>query len=200
MRTTIYLIRHGESTHNRSANALSGTSDVPLTARGEDQCRQLAALFQRQPPIEAVYTSPLRRARQSARLIFPQISAQTSEGLAELNYGKYEGVVAAERPEDPIIAQWNTHPGDLAFPGGDSIPDFARRYHDNLAALSRKSIGKTLACITHRSAIRLMAARVIGLDLDHFRGLPCANASITELSFSLKEGFRLVTLNRHLGL
>jgi broad specificity phosphatase PhoE len=195
----IFLIRHGESSHNKNANALSGVSDVPLTPRGEAQCRALRPHLTGLE-IEAVFSSPLARARDSARLLFPRQTVQVNPGLRELDYGDYEGLRAADHPKDPIIQQWNTAPGDLTFPGGDHIAAFARDFTANLIALARAAPSRTLACVSHRSAIRLLAATVIGLDLNHFRSLPCDNASLTGLAHTPPGGLRLTTLNLHPGL
>lgn len=190
----VYLIRHGESLHNKVGNRLSGVSDVPLSAQGIRQCKWLARKV-RKLRIHAVFSSPLGRATESARLVFPEHNVRIEPGLIEFNYGEYEGIAAVGLEEDPIIAQWNSTPGSLRFPGGDSVHEYADRLYETITHIIAESDEDAVACVTHRTAIRLMVAKVLGLDLDRFRDVPCSNCSITELRFLPKSAPALRALN-----
>lgn len=190
----VYLIRHGESQQNRRGNPLSGVNETPLSPEGIRQCEFLQKQMG-QFNIKSVYASPLVRARQTARIIFPAFEPTIVEGLTEFDYGDYDGKVAAEFQDDPIISQWLTAPGNLSFPGGGNIDDHTQAALQALTGILRNEDYDTIACVTHRTTIRLVAARILGLHLDHFRKVPCSNCSITELAFVEPDKFSLLSLS-----
>lgn len=194
---TILLIRHGQSTMNSDQNRLSGITDVGLTAFGVKQCGSLSRFFDSRE-VCRIYSSPLIRAVESTKLIFPNHTdrIKISQYLLELNYGIFEGRVGdSTDDDDPILRQWNINPGNLSFPGGDNVADHAHRAYDGLISIGRESESGCVACVSHRSTIRLIVALVLGLDLDHFRRLPCDNGSVTEVEFAPPDRFFLKTLN-----
>ena len=191
----IYLIRHGETTHNSDRNRFSGITDVQLTATGIRQCKALRSLPLLQE-VEVVYSSPLQRSVDSARLVFPDREPVIFPPLTEFDYGIYEGAAVELTPAgDPIIQQWQTHPGDLTFPGGGNIREHASLAFAGLQELAAGSDATVIACVSHKTTIRLLAALVLKLDLDHFRRIPCANCSVTELHLTPAGGFLLAALN-----
>lgn len=87
----IYVIRHGQTEMN-NAHALQGRSDHPLDERGVAQAREVGRrLAERGIVFSRVFSSPLRRAAQTARLIAPDVPVLVDERLIEMDYGPYEG-------------------------------------------------------------------------------------------------------------
>ncbi len=191
MKKLLYLIRHGESVQNED-NLLSGVSDVPLSSTGREQCRHIEVFFSK-IPIDAVFTSPLSRAVESAKIIFPHHEITIAEGLIELDYGDYEGV--SRTHDDYIMRQWQSNPGEVTFPGGKSVQEHASDVYKEIISIAQRTSARNIACVSHRTTIRLIVAKVLGLDLNHFRLLPCSNCSITILSFSEAENLYLQALN-----
>ena len=167
---------------------------MSLSEFGTHQCRQLAQRIEHFH-VQAVYSSPLSRALHSAQLIFPKHDIKIEKGLIEFNYGEYEGTVAIALKEDPVIAQWNSFPKNLTFPKGDNVVAHAKKTLNSLTSIAKSSEEKILACVTHRTTIRLIVAQVIGIDLDRFRPIPCSNCGVTELKYDEKAGFALSSLN-----
>ncbi|MBQ6492005.1 MAG: histidine phosphatase family protein [Atopobiaceae bacterium] len=88
----IYVVRHGQTQLN-SRKALQGRSDLPLNDTGRDQARTLAKLFlERGVSFSRVFSSPLVRAVETARLAAPGVPISCDERLAEMDYGPYEGM------------------------------------------------------------------------------------------------------------
>ena len=198
----VYLIRHGESQQNRRGNPLSGVNETPLSPEGIRQCEFLHNQMG-QFNIKSVYASPLVRARQTAKIVFPTFEPTIVRGLIEFDYGDYDGKVAAEYQDDPIISQWLTAPGNLSFPGGGNIEDHTQVALQALTEILRNDDHDTIACVTHRTTIRLVAAKILGLHLDHFRKVPCSNCSITELAFDTPDRFTVKSLSvslKYLGM
>jgi probable phosphoglycerate mutase len=118
----IWLVRHGETTAN-AANVLSGWSDVPLTARGEEQARALRPALAGER-FDSVWSSDLRRAIDTARLA-SDVPARTDARLREMSFGEIEA-----RPWSEIDA--GLREGILGFvafraPGGESLAEFKAR-------------------------------------------------------------------------
>ena len=87
----IYVIRHGQTEQNR-AHALQGRSDLPLNDAGEAQaCEAGRLLAARGISFTRVFSSPLQRAVQTARLVAPGVPVEVDERLIEMDYGPYEG-------------------------------------------------------------------------------------------------------------
>ena len=96
----IYIIRHGRTEKNR-ANVLQGRSDLPLNAEGVLQAERAAERL-RHIRFSHVFSSPLRRAVQTARLVAPGREITVDERLIEMDYGPYEGVSFAELPPEIV--------------------------------------------------------------------------------------------------
>jgi broad specificity phosphatase PhoE len=192
----LYLIRHGESNHNSNGNAFSGISDVDLTQEGINQAASLRNSIYIDK-IDEVYTSNLIRAKKTAKLIFGETyPIKSTNLLREINFGTYEGKVflPEDAESDEIYYRWLSHPGDLVFPNGDSISVHTQTCYHNFLHIMQQSEAKKIAFVTHSTTIRLFIAKVLGLDLNYFRNIPCSNCSITILSFQ-KDIFKLIRLN-----
>ena len=190
----IYLIRHAESAHNANHNRLSGSTDVDITETGAAQCMATRQALENLK-IDRVYSSPLKRAVKTANLIFPNQAMTVTDSLREFNYGDYEGLNAQTNEEDPVIQQWNKAPGDLTFPGGDNILEFAQNFYDSILGMVEDTPEQNIALVSHKTAIRLFVARILHLDLDYFRLVPCSNCGITEVWFDKESHFDLHSVN-----
>lgn len=196
MTTKIFLIRHGES-HQNIDDVLSGITDIPLSDKGKEQCVILAHYFEN-IHIDRVFATPLQRAKDSAEIIFPKhkSSIEIAKSLIEFNYGYYEGYRRSEydNSNDNIIQQWITAPANLTFPGGDNIQEHAQKTFSGITKLANENKDAVIACISHRTTIRLILAQIIGLHIDKFRFLPCSNCGISEIIFNNGE-WELRSLN-----
>lgn len=98
----IYVLRHGQTRLN-SKKALQGRSDFPLNESGRAQARQLGErLARRGITFARVFSSPLLRAVQTAKLVAPEAALVTDERLIEMDYGPYEGVDLSSPPQEVI--------------------------------------------------------------------------------------------------
>jgi broad specificity phosphatase PhoE len=181
----VLLIRHGESQHNASGECFSGHADIPLSSVGREQAKQLRPLLTN-VSIDEVYVSPLHRAKETASLAMPGFSqsVQTARCLIEFDYGDYDGLSYAQfKEDDSVIRRWKYNPASLCFPHGGCISHHADQALKGLEELVDFSSKTVLACFSHKTTIRLIVSKVLGLPLDYFRRVPCGNASITVLRF-----------------
>ncbi|MGB8267489.1 MAG: histidine phosphatase family protein [Candidatus Velthaea sp.] len=159
----LYLIRHGETEWSLSGRH-TGRSDIPLTAHGEDQARELRRRLEH-VEFSTVLTSPLQRARRTCELAGLAAAAEIDPDLAEWHYGDYEGRSTVDiRKERP---GWNVFRDGV--PNGET-PSQAGDRADQLIAHLR-SLSGDVALFSHGQFGCVLAARWIGLpviDAQHF--------------------------------
>ena len=149
----ILLARHGETADN-AAGRIQGHVDPPLTARGLEQARELAERVGERG-VRALYTSHLRRARETAEVVAARLDleATVDARLAEAWMGEWEGRLKEEvsrHEAEEWAAYWRG--GAFRFPGGESLPELQARV---LAALADVRAGPLPALVVcHGGAIR----------------------------------------------
>ncbi len=149
---TLHLIRHGQTTANIEGRYI-GTTDLALTMEGADELEKLAydGIY---PPINALYSSPLRRCLQTGILIYPDLSAIPVPNLAEFNFGDFEGKSGAELEENNDYKAWIS--GRAEVPNGESNKDFAVRVCIGLRQIVEDMLSHKItnaAVITHGGVI-----------------------------------------------
>ena len=183
MRTTILLIRHGETPWNRE-KIFRGKHDIPLNENGRAQARLAAAALET-TRIDVACTSPLFRASETASIVLAShgIPAQTCDDLADLDYGDWTGVpdddVAARWPREH--AAWNATPHTATIPGGETLQHAFDRAFGAMEAIARKHDGQTVALFAHRVINKLLVLGALGLGLDRFPRIIQGNCCINEL-------------------
>lgn len=124
----LYLLRHGETAYN-AEKRYQGQRDIPLSPAGR------AALRPAGFAPDLVYVSPLRRARETASLLFPAARQITAPDFAEMHFGVFEGHNYLEMAHDPDYLAWLGSGGLNKIPGGESKAEFCTRTCRAFAAL-----------------------------------------------------------------
>ncbi len=193
----IFLVRHGETEANVAGVWQGGQGDDPLNERGRQQSVAVAAYLADQGAISTVYTSPLRRARQTAEVIARAIGAPIVEvpDLREYDIGDMEGATAQEIAGlwAFFVEQWHTDP-DLAPPGGESARQFTLRLHRALSGIIRKAAGHTVVVVSHQGALASGLAALVG-QLDRWRDYQMANCAVTLIVCATDEPPRVERFN-----
>ncbi|MBW8804342.1 MAG: histidine phosphatase family protein [Catenulisporales bacterium] len=182
----LILLRHGETEWSR-AGRHTGLTDLPLTARGEDQARAAAKLLAERS-LAAVYTSPLSRAMRTAELA-GLTGAVPEPDLLEWDYGGYEGVTTDEiHHTRPGWYLWNDGvvPGDAEHPG-ESLEQVGARV-DRVLARVRPMLadgeGEEDVClVAHGHVLRIVCARWLGLPPAGGRYFRLDTATVSRLGF-----------------
>ena len=157
----ILLVRHGATEWSENGRH-TGRTDLPLIDKGRRQADRLPPLLATlsDGALPLVFTSPLQRARETARRAVPGVDATVVDALAEYDYGDYEGLTSAEI--DVI------HPGWELFkdgcPGGESLHQVTARCDSFIAKLERTGVGRTAIVFTHGHLSRLLTTRLVGLN------------------------------------
>ena len=141
----LYIIRHGQTELN-TRQVLQGRSDSPLNETGIEQARKAAKRL-RGIDFSHVYTSPLKRAVQTAAIVVPGIRPVADERLIEMDYGPYEGADLSRLPPEilhffsdfvhnPAPEGMEPRAFDPVLPEGDWVL-LETMYPDGLFVLSR---------------------------------------------------------------
>jgi probable phosphoglycerate mutase len=150
----LWLVRHGQTEWSESGRH-TGTTDIPLTATGQRQAAALYRLLDRQA-FDLVLTSPLGRARETARLA-GFADAEVDDDLREWDYGEYEGLTSAQVHEHaPGWTIWNGTP-----PGGETAAAVEARARRVLARL--EAVDTRALAFAHGHFLRVLTA--VALDL-----------------------------------
>jgi broad specificity phosphatase PhoE len=156
MAHALYLVRHGQ-TESSARLAYSGRADVALTTEGREQARRAAARLAG-AGIDAVFTSPLSRARDTAQAIADATGAPLTvdERLAEVDYGRFEGVDRAGARElvGQAFEDWRADPFGAPVPGMEPLAEALARARaataDVLASAQRPVI------VGHQGILRIV--------------------------------------------
>jgi len=155
MQTDLYLVRHGETATNRG-RLIQGWNSEPLNARGRWQAERAGARLA-QAGIQALYASPLERARETAAIIGRAIGLEAVlvEGLREMNTGRVSGMHSAQfmLRHPRLLWAWLRDDTKLAFPGGELLTDFYARSLRTVDELVARHAGQAIAVVAHGGSI-----------------------------------------------
>ena len=121
----IHLIRHGAISETLSGRYI-GTTDPSLSDKGRADIRRLDATAA-YPYAKVVFSGPLRRCTETARIIYPNIDPLIIDHLSEINFGEWENRTAAELKDEPDFEKWLAGDNTVKPPRGESNADFTRR-------------------------------------------------------------------------
>ena len=169
--TTVYLARHGQSDWN-AAGRWQGHADRPLTALGlrqaADLAEELAAVW-----LDAVYSSDLRRARETAEAVAGprSLEVRALAELREVDVGSWSGLTRAEAnerfPEE--FRRWTE--GAHGWEDGETYEQMAERVVAAVRGIAAAHQGEAVLVVSHGGPIRALHAVALGLDVSEHRRL-----------------------------
>jgi broad specificity phosphatase PhoE len=199
----LFLVRHGETADNIKMHYI-GIRDEPLTAAGAEQAYRAAdalAAF----PIRAVYTSPLKRAADTADRIRQACMAPLHEDprLMEGSFGRWEGLSRDEvlrlgSPDVELLARWEKD-ASVAPPGGESLKDVQSRMLSLVNEIKQKELESPVVLVSHVGPIKALLASVMDVPLEATRHLFLDPGSISVVDWGAHPFLRLFNSHAHLG-
>jgi broad specificity phosphatase PhoE len=195
--TLMILVRHGQTEWNRFER-FRGRADVPLNevglAQAEATGRRVAAEWRP----AAVYSSPLSRSVRTAEAIARHfdLAVQPQAGLADIDYGAWQGLTPAEVkvrwPE--AFDAWHNAPQEARIPEGETLDHLRLRGMELVNDLAARHAGQTLVLVGHTVINRVILLGVLGLGSDRFWRLKQDTCAINV--FEAERGdFTVVSLN-----
>ena len=191
--TTILLARHGETDWNRD-NRFQGHADPPLNESGRTQAAELSAALADEP-LAAAYSSPLRRAFETAEIVAAPhgLGPVPMDALREVDVGSWQGLTRAEVEQrfPKQYARWLDY--EAGWENGESYEEMGRRVIAGLLELAAAHEGERILAVSHGGPVRAAYALADGITHSEARrrGPVVANAFVAE--FAVAEGvFRRV--------
>jgi probable phosphoglycerate mutase len=193
--TTLVLVLHGVTVHTGDklfSGGLAG-ANPPLTDERRDQIRATGEwLAPMAEAVDALICSPVRRTRESAEILaeFLEREIEVEEGLAEMEFGGWEGLTFAQVHEQhpDELSSWL---GDLdhAPAGGESFRAVEKRVLAGRDRIAASYPGRTVVVVSHVTPIKTLVADALGAPLEAVHRMELAPASVTVISyFSTADG------------
>ena len=202
--TKFLLVRHGQSLANLQER-FAGHYDVPLTEHGHAQARAVGKYVAEHYDIDAIYSSDLCRAYDTARpaSLLLGIDIIPEKGLREIFEGKWSGERFVDIKENfsEDFDRWRTDIGTARCTGGESTEELLFRVRATLMRIADENHGKTVLVATHATPIRVIETFALTGDLKAMQEIPwVTNASISEVVYD--DGawsFGRIGITDHLG-
>ncbi|MFC1865661.1 histidine phosphatase family protein [Chloroflexota bacterium] len=179
MTLKLILVRHGETDWNRILRIQGAKSDSPLNQKGMQQAEDLASRLEREN-IRAVYSSPLKRALNTAKAIATRhrLEVITTPLLREIEAGELEGVATAEL--GTRFSYYLIRDGvEKRIPGGESLTDLQERCWGFIEQIKQDYTSGSVLLVSHYFAILSVICAVLELPLANIMRLRMSNASIS---------------------
>lgn len=184
--TTVYTVRHAQSAGNLG-KVFQGRLDTDLSEVGKRQLGPLAERFEN-IHVDAVFSSPLRRALETAQAVSTICKAPliADNRLIEIDGGAYQGKryeeLAVLFPES--YQAWVNHAGSFEAPDGESMKQVYQRMKDAVCDLVEKNKGKTIVLVSHGCAICNLMCFVRGEGVERVCLSGCSqNTAISRIDF-----------------
>ncbi len=197
MSTELILVSHGETVWDAERRFV-GRANVPLSESGLAQAEALARYIQAHWKPEAVYCSPLQRARQTAETIAApfRLHERSHPGFLDIDFGAWQGLSEAEvaRRWAEALRLWRTEPHRAPIPGGEMLETVRLRGRGALREVVQRHQAGTVVIVTHTTVARLLLLEALELGNDRFLYIGQDGGAVNLLTFD-GEAFTLRRMN-----
>ena len=194
LETMVWLVRHGLSTFNLQRRC-QGCCDLPELTEAGRQSARLTGTRLRQARVEAIISSPLRRAAQTAFEIKDELAREIplelDARLREIELPQWEGLPLAEIPRrfPEQFLNWRIQPWRLSMPSPHSTRAFpVRSLYQRVREFWRDLLdaycGRSVVLVTHGGTGRALVTTAVGLGAQHFQSIQQSNCAVSRLRFS----------------
>lgn len=188
----IILVRHGETEEN-VREIFRGRLDPDLNETGFKQA-ELAADYLKDLKIKAIYTSPLKRALETAKTIakLHNLTPRISEGLIDFDFGQWQGLSHQEvKAKYPVLYEkWHRTPHLVKTPKGEKLS----AVRESVISATREAIKhKRSVLVSHRVPLKVLICDLLGLKTSRFWNVKIDVAGITIFEYDPENGSFILT-------
>jgi probable phosphomutase (TIGR03848 family) len=193
--TVILMVRHGQTP--TTGKILPGrAAGLHLAEAGVAQAHRVAERIAELPKIDAIYASPLERARETAAPIAKALKQRVKidKGLLECDFGDWTG---AELSKLMKLPEWSTvqkAPSTFRFPNGESFTEMQTRMVSALDRIRAAHPGGTVVCVSHADPIKAAVAHAMGTHIDLFQRIVIGTCSVSAVAYT-SHGPIVLTVN-----
>jgi probable phosphoglycerate mutase len=183
--TLVLYVRHGQTP--TTGQVLPGrAAGLHLAEEGQAQAEAVAQRIAEVAKVDAVYASPLERARETAAPIAKATGLKVTmdRGLVECDFGEWTG---SDLKALMKLPEWQTvqrYPSGFRFPGGESFTDMQTRMVDTVDRLRAKYPSGVVVAVSHADPIKAAVAHAMGTHLDLFQRIVISTCSVTAIAYS----------------
>ena len=184
--TLVLLVRHGQTP--TTGKLLPGRAPgLHLADAGRAQAQAAADRIAGLAKVDAIYASPLERARETAAPIAKALGQKVhiDRGLLECDFGDWTG---AELKALTKLPEWTTvqrSPSTFRFPNGESFLEMQTRIVSTLDRLRAAHPGGVIVCVSHADPIKAAVAHAMGTHIDLFQRIVISTCSISAIAYSV---------------
>lgn len=182
--TLVLLVRHGHTP--TTGKVLPGRArGLHLSETGQAQAKAVAERLASLPRIDAVYTSPMERAKETAKPIAAACGLRPTvdKGLLEADIGEWTGLAISAVAKTREWRSVQRYPSGFRFPGGESFPEVQQRVVGTVERLRAAHTGQAIVLVSHADPIKLLVAHAVGTHLDLFQRIAVSTCSVTAISY-----------------
>jgi broad specificity phosphatase PhoE len=190
----ILLIRHGQTDWNRDRRIM-GRKAVPLNMAGRGEARALARAL-KNVAIDVIYTSPVRRAVETARHLRNgrRVRIRHAPEMAEIDYGHWIGKTFEEVIPEKAFRVYHKTPRKAQAPGGEHMREVFDRTIRFIEKIRKKHKMGRIVVVSHADVIKTILVHYLGMDYNHLLKFRIDNASLSLLWFH-KDHARVMSIN-----
>jgi len=168
--TRLIVVRHGRTEWNR-VERFRGRADIELDEIGIKQA-EAAATRIADWQVSAVYSSPLRRALTTAKVLARPFSLEVKSlpGIIDIDYGEWQGLSLEETAAKNVslYSMWLNSPHEVKFPGGECLTEVRERAASTVNGLVAQHPKETVVLVSHKVVCQILILSLLGLDNSHF--------------------------------
>ena len=182
--TLVLLIRHGQ-TPTTGKNLPGRAKGLHLAEVGQEQARAVAERLGVLKRLDAIYASPLERARETAAPLSKarQLPIRIEKGLLECDFGDWTGAELKDLMKKPEWATVQRYPSGFRFPNGESFVEMQTRISSTVHRLASAHVGGVIACVSHADPIKAVVAEALGTHLDLFQRISISTCSVSAIAY-----------------
>lgn len=183
--TLVLMVRHGQTP--TTGKLLPGRAlGLHLAAAGVKQAEGAAERIAALPRIDAVYMSPLERARETAAPIARAAGLKpiVERGLLECDFGDWTGGELAKLSKLPEWTTVQRSPSTFRFPNGESFTEMQTRMVSTIDRLVAKHRGGVIVCVSHADPIKAAVAHAMGTHIDLFQRIVISTCSVSAVAYT----------------
>ena len=190
----LIMVRHGEIPSNVN-KVYAGRSPEHLTEKGVQQARQVSEKL-KDLKIDALYSSPIQRALQTAQIITEEngLDLRVEEAFREIEMGPWEGMseadVAREFPKE--WSTWNADPAKLKLEGREPLDSLLERVLEGVRSIYKTHSSGNVVVVTHVAIIRVLLLWQADKSLNLYKTIHVPNAEIFEINICEQPGFTVL--------
>jgi probable phosphoglycerate mutase len=180
----VLFVRHGQTA--TTGQLLPGRSPgLHLADVGKAQAQATADAIGKLAKVDAVYSSPLERARETAAPIAAArgLKVQVERGLLELDVGDWTGEELKKLRRTPEWRVVQRYPSGFRFPSGESFVELQARIVAAIDRLVAAHPGGTVVAVSHADTIKAAVVHALGAHLDHFQRVTISPCSVTAIAY-----------------